>query len=53
MDALELTGRFDDYNLLVAPCNALVNQRNAVYERYSRLIDDVNDKVRRYNMGGW
>jgi hypothetical protein len=30
---------------------ALVGQRNALYEEYSALVEDVNFKVRRYNAG--
>jgi hypothetical protein len=44
-------GMIDEYNGLVPLFNALVNERNNLYEDYSRLIDEVNAKVKRYNSG--
>jgi len=44
-------GMRDEYNMLVQSFNSLVNERNYLYEEYKRLIDEVNSKVRRYNLG--
>jgi hypothetical protein len=44
-------GMRDEYNMLVPSFNSLVNERNYLYEEYKRLIDEVNSKVRRYNLG--
>jgi hypothetical protein len=51
MNSYQLSGRTNDYNGLVPTFNSLVKKRNSVYEEYSRLIDDVNAKVNRYNSG--
>lgn len=45
------SGMRDEYNMLVPSFNSLVNERNYLYEEYKRLIDEVNSKVRRYNLG--
>ena len=39
----------DDYNLLVPTFNSLVKERNDIYGKYKKLIDEVNAKVNRYN----
>ena len=49
MNSYRVTGMADEYNRLVPTFNALVKQRNQIYLDYSALINDVNDKVKRYN----
>lgn len=44
------SGMTDEYNSLVPSFNSLVSKRNNLYKKYSNLIDDVNEKVRRYNL---
>ena len=51
LDNYKSLGMIDEYNELVLLFNALVNERNNLYEDYSRLIDEVNAKVKRYNSG--
>jgi len=45
------SGMTDEYNMLVPLFNALVVERNNLYEEYKILIDVVNFKVRLYNAG--
>lgn len=51
MTSYRLSGETSDYNRLVPSHNSLVNERNAIYVQYSRLVDDVNAKVKLYNSG--
>ncbi len=41
----------DNHNALVKQHNALLLEREGKYAEYSREIDSVNDRVRRYNSG--
>ncbi len=51
MKLYRASGMRDEYNMLVPSFNSLVNERNDLYEEYKRLIDEVNSKVRLYNLG--
>lgn len=44
-------GMTDDYNRLVPVYNSLLEDRIALYDDYSRVVVDINDKVRRFNAG--
>ena len=44
------SGMTDEYNSLVPVFNSLVSERNYQYKKYKRLIDEVNENVRRYNL---
>lgn len=51
MRTYRASGMTDEYNMLVPSFNALVVERNNLYEEYKILIDVVNSKVRLYNAG--
>lgn len=51
MSSYRASGMTDAYNRLVLSFNSLVSERNDLYEDYSRLINEVNSKVKRYNSG--
>ena len=51
MRTYRASGMTDEYNMLVPLFNALVVERNNLYEEYKILIDVVNFKVRLYNAG--
>jgi len=39
----------DEHNMLVPQFNSLVIRRRALYQEYSRLVDEVNSNVSLYN----
>lgn len=49
MKYYESVDMIDEYNLLVSPYNTKNRERNGLYERYSRLVDDINADVATYN----
>jgi hypothetical protein len=51
LSGYQASGMTDEHNILVPLFNSLVGRRNDLYEEYSQLIDDINDKVEHYNTG--
>jgi len=49
MKYYESVDMIDEYNLLVSPYNAKINERKSLYNKYSRLVDDINADVATYN----
>jgi hypothetical protein len=51
MRSYRVSGMTVEYNMLVPSFNSLVRERKTLYGEYSRLVDEVNSKVSRYNLG--
>jgi len=49
MKYYESVDMIDEYNLLVSPYNSKINERKSLYNKYSRLVDDINADVATYN----
>jgi len=51
MNAYERLNMIDEYNYIVPIYNSLLSEGDDLYEEYTRLVDEVNSKVVRYNSG--
>ena len=51
MRAFRAAGMTEEFNARVKPINTMVAMRNEFYEEYQMVVDQVNEKVRRYNAG--
>jgi len=49
LKSCQASGMKDKYNTLVISFNLLVNERNDLYKEYSKLIAEINAKVKLYN----
>jgi len=51
IDSDAALGNDEAYNALIPTYNALVNERKDAYEKYKKLLADINQKIDQYNAG--